>query len=69
MIVKVQRSIANSAGVDTVLIYTRSRSHMETRQLTRGLERKMKNSYKCYFHARMHEGRLVLGKIAQTQNW
>lgn len=69
MIVKVQRSIVSSTGADTVLIYNQSRSHMETRQLTRGLVRKMKNSSKCYFHARVHEGHLVLGKTAPEQNW
>lgn len=69
MIVKVQRSIAGSTGVDTVLIYNQSRSHTETRLLTKSLERKLQGSYKRYFHAKMHEGCLVLGKTARAQDW
>lgn len=69
MIIKAQRSIASSDGMDTVLLYNQSRSHTEVRRLTKALERKMKGSYKCYFHAKMCEGQLVLGRIAREQRW
>lgn len=69
MIVKVQRSISSSAGVDTVLIYDQARTHLEVRALDKELTQKMGSAYKCYFQAELHKGSLKLGKRTRSQNW
>lgn len=68
-IVKVQRSITGSTGLDTVLIYNRRRSIFLEQPMTRELETKMRGGYKCYFLASKQGTELTLKRCVADQDW
>ena len=69
MIVKVQRSLYSSDGKDSVLIYDRDRTVIETRPLTEDIGRKLGEANKRYFYATVYNDQLQLGSIAPTPDW
>lgn len=68
-IVKVQRSLTGSTGLDTVLIYNRRRSIFLEQPMTRALEAKMRGGYKCYFLASKQGTELTLKRRVANQDW
>ena len=69
MIVKVQRSIPSGTGMDTVLIYDKTRTYTEVRALSREQAQKKGGVRKSYYQAELRRGYLKLGKRIHPDNW
>lgn len=69
MIVKVQRSVASGTGGDTVLIYNRTRTHIDIQPLSDELREKMNGAYKCFFNANVQNGAIKVLDAVPMRDW
>ena len=69
MIVKVQRALATTDGIDRVLIYDASRRFAYEGGINEDMVEALGNRPKAYFEAELVEGRLEIGEEVEAQPW